>query len=400
MAPVDPVAAEARVAALVDQVRRDPAQRDLLVALLPERSPLYAGLSSNATTRVRGYLLAAFEQAGLPEAALPYVLEELESGCEPYLVAAAARALRGRPRRTGDAVPYLLAAIDNIRDHDDAVCLDHYRPRWPAQGWTTATQELLATFAWLGAEAAPARARLAALGEVPGAISGPARATLNAILAGLAAPAADCCATEPECSDCCGAGPGSCGCDAADGPGDIPPGLGVTTGRDAPVPLTVPLEDQDGRPLTFGEFFTGLPSVVAFFYTRCDNPNKCSLTVTKLARLHHGLRRAGSAGQVRTAAITYDPEFDLPPRLRAYGENRGVVFDDHHRFLRTTTGLAPLHDYFDLGVGYGPALVNRHRIELFILDHNAHITTTFARLQWAVQEVLNHVLTAAPPRLG
>jgi protein SCO1/2 len=375
MAPVDPAAAEDRVAALVDQVRRDPAQRDRLVALLPERSPLYAGLGSNATTRMRGHLLAAFEHAGLPEAALPHVLEELESGREPFLVAAAARALRGLPRPTGDAVPYLLAAIDNIRDHDDAVCFDHHRPVWPAQGWTDATQELLATFAWLGAEAAPARARLAALGEDPGAISGPARATLDAVLAGLEPPAAACC--------------------AGDMPADIPPGLGVTTGgRDAPVPLAVPLEDQDGRPLTFGEFFTGRPSVVAFFYTRCDNPNKCSLTITKLARLQHGLRQAGSATRVRTAAITYDPAFDLPPRLRAYGENRGVVFDDHHRFLRTTTGLAPLHDYFELGVNYGPALVNRHRIELFILDRDAHITTTYARLQWPVTEVLNHILKA------
>ena len=45
-----------------------------------ERSPVYRGRSANTVIRMRGYLLAAFEDAGLPEEALPYVFEELESG--------------------------------------------------------------------------------------------------------------------------------------------------------------------------------------------------------------------------------------------------------------------------------------------------------------------------------
>ena len=63
--------------------------------MLPERISLYDGRSANATIRMRGYILAAFEQTGLPEAALPYVLEELENGRDAYLTAGAARALRG-----------------------------------------------------------------------------------------------------------------------------------------------------------------------------------------------------------------------------------------------------------------------------------------------------------------
>jgi protein SCO1/2 len=55
----------------------------------------------------------------------------------------------------------------------------------------------------------------------------------------------------------------------------------------------VELEDQDGARVKFGEFFTGKPSVVAFFYTRCDNPNKCSLTITKLGRLQRRLAELG-----------------------------------------------------------------------------------------------------------
>src|SRR5215208_4220084 len=165
---------EARVADMVDEARQDPRGRDRLVALLPERSPLYAGRGANAVVRMRGYLIAAFEQLGLPDEALPYVLEELQTGRDAYLVAAAARALRGRDP-TGDAVPFLLRALENIRYADDAVSFAGYRPRWPAPDRTTATEELLETLAWLGEHARPALPALAALGEEPGAISGPAR---------------------------------------------------------------------------------------------------------------------------------------------------------------------------------------------------------------------------------
>ena len=134
-----------------------------------------------------------------------------------------------------------------------------------------------------------------------------------------------------------------------------------------------------------------------FFYTRCDNPNKCSLTITKLAALQRALQERGLHGRIRTAAITYDPAYDLPPRLRAYGENRGVVFGDSDRFLRTIAGLEALQEYFDLGVNFGQASVNRHRIELFILDHKATIAGRFTRLQWDLQEVLQHAYALAEP---
>jgi cytochrome oxidase Cu insertion factor (SCO1/SenC/PrrC family) len=369
---------EARVAALVDEVRRDPQDprgRDRLVALLAERSPLYAGRGANAVVRLRGYLIAAFEQLGLPDEALPYVLEELESGRDAYLVAAAARALRGRDP-TPDAVPFLLRALENIRDVDDVVSFAGYRPRWPAPDPTTATGELLQTLAWLGEHARLAWPARAARGEDPGAVSGPARATLAAILDRLG----------DHHPGCCPATPAS----------PLPAGLGVRSGggRDEAIPADVLLQDQDGRTLTFGEFFVGWPSVVAFFYTRCDNPNKCSLTITKLAQLQRALRQGPLPGRVRTAAITYDPDFDLPPRLRAYGENRGAVFGAGDRFLRTLDGLRPLDDYFQLGVSLGQALVNRHRIELFVLDPAARVMATFARLQWDVGDVLAVALSA------
>lgn len=131
--PLDQNTPEEHIAVLVHAVRQDPRHRDSLVELLPERISLYRGRSTNAIVRMRGYIMAAFEQVGLPDAALPYVLEELESGCDAYLVAAAARALRGLERPASHAVPFLLKAIENIKYADDAVSFESYWPRWPMQ---------------------------------------------------------------------------------------------------------------------------------------------------------------------------------------------------------------------------------------------------------------------------
>ena len=364
-----PDTAEEHIAALVDAVKEDPRRRDCLVALLPEKISLYAGRSANATVRMRGYVIAAFGKVGLPAAALPYVLEELESGYDAYLVAAAATALRGLDAPTSHVVPFLLKAIENIRYADDAVSFDSYRPRWPLPNHTTAIEEIMKTFAWLGPDAQSARPALEALHDHPEATSPSARATLEAVLAELGGVTAGCCAAPGNLTDQCAG----------------------EAHRDLAVPAGVELEDQDGCPLSFGGFFSGRPSIVVFFYTRCDNPNKCSLTITKLAALQRALQERGLHGRIKTAAITYDPAYDLPPRLRAYGENRGVVFDDSDRFLRTTAGLEALQEYFDLGVNFSQASVNRHRIELFILDHEAAIAARFTRLQWNLDEVLQHV---------
>src|SRR6185295_13118269 len=99
------------------------------------------------------------------------------------------------------------------------------------------------------------------------------------------------------------------------------------------------LEDQDGQTLTFGEYFHGRPSIVVFFYTRCDNPLKCSLTITKLARIQKLLDAEGFADQINTAGISYDPGFDLPERLLNYGRHRGIRFTPQHRLLRAQDGL-------------------------------------------------------------
>jgi protein SCO1/2 len=151
------------------------------------------------------------------------------------------------------------------------------------------------------------------------------------------------------------------------------------------------VQDQDGLLERFEEFYRGRPSVLAFFYTRCDNPYKCSLTITRLAAVQRLLDERGLGGRVRVTAVTYDPEFDLPHRLKLYGEDRGMRFGENARFFRAVSGFGRLRRRFDLRANYGPSTVNRHRIEVHVLDEQARVRASLTRLQWQVDDVVRAV---------
>jgi cytochrome oxidase Cu insertion factor (SCO1/SenC/PrrC family) len=128
------------------------------------------------------------------------------------------------------------------------------------------------------------------------------------------------------------------------------------------------LEDQDGARLHFDALTRERPCLIAFFYTRCMNPQKCSLTIARLGAL---LRHADDTGQARdfaVCAITYDPDFDDRARLRNYGLDHGFPFDANARLLRCLTGRKALAAAFGLRVGYGGFTVNAHARELFLVD--------------------------------
>jgi protein SCO1/2 len=132
----------------------------------------------------------------------------------------------------------------------------------------------------------------------------------------------------------------------------------ITLERDALA--RIELEDQDGARLTLADALAGRETVLAFFYTRCMNPARCSLTITRLAA---DAREGGRAH----LAMTYDPAYDSPARLRRYGDERGFPFGDQARLVRTPDAWPAVKEMFGLRVGYGPVTVNEHARELFVV---------------------------------
>ena len=86
---------EEQIIEFVQAIKDIPSQNELLVPLLAERHSIYKNKGANQVSRLRGYILSTFEKSGLPDGALPFVLEDLENSRNAYVVAAAAKALRG-----------------------------------------------------------------------------------------------------------------------------------------------------------------------------------------------------------------------------------------------------------------------------------------------------------------
>lgn len=370
---------ESEFAALVDALAVDPDGHEQLTDLLREDHPLYDQRGAATVVEMRGWILLALGRAGVSDDSLLFVLEELDAGTDPYLVAAAAYALRSYPRPNPSLAPFVMRAITQIRYRDDPVSFEDYGEYAVASAGTSPVRELLATLAWLGPHARGVLPELEPLRTPRGGFSKKLQIEVDRAVRAIGkADQVD----EPDAGDCCTL------------PFDLKSKLSwaLTFRRGCePIESTV-FEDHEGESVTFKDFFRGHPTIVVFFYTRCDNPLKCSLTVTKLARVQKLLEARGLAEQIHTAAITYDPAFDLPKRIRVYGQDRGVRLDAGHRMLRATDGINALRSHFKLGVNFIESLVNRHRIEAYILDGEGRIAASFERIHWDEQEVVDRAV--------
>ncbi len=152
---------EEQFAAWVDALAADPDKREQLVDLLRDDHPLYDQRGTATIVRMRGWVLLALARAGagtgagtgLTDGALLFVLEELDTGLDAYLIAAAARALRSYPQPNPAFAPFVLRALNNIRYRDEPVSFESYGEYADSATGTSAVRELLAALAWLGPHA-------------------------------------------------------------------------------------------------------------------------------------------------------------------------------------------------------------------------------------------------------
>ena len=355
------VRTEADLVRVVELGRGDSAFTKTFLELLDERHVVYRGVGTPAVTRMRGALLLALGERALPSTALPFVLEELESAHDAWLTAVAAHVLRKYPEPSASFAEPLLSAVLYIQHQDEIVRLASYGGYGPEGDTTTAMGEVMQTIGWLGRAGAACVSRLE---ELLAQNPGPATSAIVAKALDAIRTDGRVMATSHSC--CCGA--------KATAAAPSEPARDISN---------VQLQDHSGAELTFADAFHGRPSIVVFFYTRCDNPTKCPLTMYRFGSLQRLLQQSDLGNSIGLAAITYDPEYDRPERLLQYAESWGVTPSAHHRILRAVSDFQALSEYFSLGVNFSASgIVNRHQLEAFVLDKHGHIRHVVSRRRW------------------
>ena len=140
--------------------------------------------------------------------------------------------------------------------------------------------------------------------------------------------------------------------------------------------------NQDGAHGVLGGL-VNKPLVLAFFYTRCQNAAKCSMTVSRLASLQQILRSQHLDGKVRILAITYEPQFDTPDKVHRFGADRGLEFGPNAQALQIDTAdLTRLVDAIEAPVNYNAGWVNTHGVELNLLDSGGRLVRRYPSIAW------------------
>lgn len=148
-------------------------------------------------------------------------------------------------------------------------------------------------------------------------------------------------------------------------------------------------ESHSGRQKTIRQWIDR-PTLLMFFFTRCENPFKCSKTVTLAGEMQQRLKEEQAEMPLRILLVTYDPDVDDRDRLAQFAAARGVDLSAGSVVcLRTLDGsLEVLCDELNVPVGFALGNVAVHDVVGYLFDDRGAV----ARIYRAALPDLDQVL--------
>ncbi len=340
---------------------------------------LYQGRDRFETVQIRGQILSLLSRSYVPDDATPYLDDMLRNSQDPRSRAAAARAAGVLGPRGHELVPALIRVVTGSQ-LASPVALGLLSPLdRPDATWTTDRLEAIRALGRIGTATDECSAVLNALASDRSASTGGsphqeevvAREALEQLaIAGSSRQSVAVPATQHARS----------------------------SRRPEVLRANHVFSDQNGERIG-GARLMGRPGVVAFFYTSCRNPGRCITTTSEALRLRRYLNELQTETEVNVSLITLEPEVDDPARLRAYGDLRGMVFDERFRLLNPDARtLDEMTKAVDLSVSRCCNTVTNHEAALLLLDSQGRLANRHTvgdphlRMQAVAEELREMVL--------
>lgn len=152
----------------------------------------------------------------------------------------------------------------------------------------------------------------------------------------------------------------------------------------------VVLEDGSSSAIGAGQ---GVPTALAFLYTRCPDPTFCPLLASRLAALQGEL-----AGRARIVTVTLDPDHDTPEVLAAYGARVGA--DPSVWRLGRVEPL--VLDQLALRSGLSVTVQGNkiaHRVRMLVLDADGRLLERYDDNDWPRARVASQLASGGPAPL-
>ncbi len=162
------------------------------------------------------------------------------------------------------------------------------------------------------------------------------------------------------------------------------------------------LVNQDGKVIRIHDY-RGKALVLTFIYTRCQQPDQCTLMSNNFAAIDQELQKQPELfGKTHLLSISFDPEYDTPKVLRSYGAAFTGKYSDesfaHWEFASGTTdevkGIAQffgMRYYRDEQSGADQVI---HSLRTAIIGPDSKIVKVYRGNEWKPDEILNDLKAA------
>lgn len=166
------------------------------------------------------------------------------------------------------------------------------------------------------------------------------------------------------------------------------------------------LINQDGKAIRLQDF-KGKALLLTFIYTRCQDPNQCTLMSSNFAAIDQELQKQPELyAKTHLLSVSFDPAYDTPKVLRSYGAAHTGKYSDetfaHWEFATGSPdevkGIAKffgLRYYQDTTSGTEQVI---HSLRTAVISPDGKIVKVYRGNEWKPEEMVSELQSVFVPK--
>ena len=163
------------------------------------------------------------------------------------------------------------------------------------------------------------------------------------------------------------------------------------------------LVNQDGKRVRMSQY-KGKAIALTFVYTRCPQPDQCTLMSTNFAAIDRQLQSQPDVyAKTHLLTISFDPDYDTPKVMRSYGASHSGRYSDetfqHWEFLTGSKDeVKGIAQFFGLRYFHDTESTDEqviHSLRTAVIDPSGKLVKLYRGNEWKPEEIVDDLRTLA-----